>query len=331
MNIAVLGGGSFGTALAHVVAHAGHNVTMVLRDENLVSDINQKHENTKYQPEIKIHKNVKASSNPEILAKCSCWIIALPCQQQEKILAEYLPYFTEETTLINVAKGIVLDKKLPLSMLIPQIFGLTSDSNRYAVLSGPSFAKEVLQEQPVACVLACEDLSMAKNMQQIFNTNFFRCYTSNDVLGLELGGAVKNIIAIAAGIGDGLNFGHNARAALVTRGLAEISRFGLAMGAHYSTFMGLSGLGDLMLTCAGDLSRNRTVGLRLGRGEKLEQIIKTMNGVAEGIPTAKAVHEIAMDLQVDMPITNTVYLILNKNITPREGLEILMERELKSE
>ncbi len=331
MNIAVLGGGSFGTALAHVVAMAGHNVTMLIRNEDLANDINQKHENTKYLSGLKICDKVKATINPEILADCEVWIIALPCQQQENILSNYKTYFSDQTILINVAKGIVLNKKVPLSMVIPGIFDLPNDTSRYAVLSGPSFAKEVLEEQPVACVLACEDILMAKRLQEIFNTSFFRCYSSTDVIGLELGGAVKNIIAIAAGMSDGLNFGHNARAALVTRGLAEISRFGAAMGAHYKTFMGLSGLGDLMLTCTGDLSRNRRVGLGLGRGEKLADIIKNMNGVAEGIPTTNAVYEIAQNFQVEMPIVNIVYAILNDIITPREGLQILMERALKSE
>jgi len=252
-------------------------------------------------------------------------------RKQEEILKNYIPYFTDFTTLINVAKGIVLDKQMPLSMLIPPLFGLSNDSARYAVLSGPSFAKEVVQEKPTACVLACEDQANAEQLRSLFSSSFFRCYSSTDVLGLELGGAVKNIIAIATGISDGLDFGHNARAALITRGLAEISRLGTTMGATHATFMGLSGLGDLMLTCTGDLSRNRQVGLRLGRGERLHDIIANMNGVAEGVPTTYAVKGMGISLGVDMPIVCTVDAVLREEISPHEGLRILMERTLKME
>lgn len=331
MDIAVLGGGSFGTALAHVLACAGHNVTILLRDASLAHDINTRHENTKYLPTLSINEHICATTDPAFLAHCEVWLIALPCQKQEEILKQYTQYFTDFTILINVAKGIVLERQMPLSMIIPQIFALTNDTTRYAVLSGPSFAKEVVQECPTACVLACEDNRRAEQLRGLFATTFFRCYSSNDVLGLELGGAVKNVIAIASGMSDGLGFGHNARAALITRGLAEISRLGATMGASYSSFMGLSGLGDLMLTCMGDLSRNRQVGLRLGKGESLEEIIASMNTVAEGVPTTKAVNEMAKNLKVDMPIVNTVAKILDNSLTPREGLRVLMERSLKSE
>ena len=331
MKIAVLGGGSFGTALAHVLACAGNSVTILLRDIKLAEDINVHHENTRYLAGMKIHASVQATCDPSMLQYCDCWLIALPCQMQEKILVNYLPYFTDTTMLINVAKGIVLDKQMPLSMLIPPLFGLPTDSARYAVLSGPSFAKEVIQEKPSACVLACEDETNAERLRSLFSTSFFRCYSSTDVIGLELGGAIKNVIAIAAGICDGLDYGHNARAALITRGLAEISRLGTTMGAGHATFMGLSGLGDLMLTCTGDLSRNRQVGLRLGKGERLHDIIQSMNGVAEGVPTTHAVKKMAIDLGVEMPIACAVDAILNEEISPNDGLRTLMERALKAE
>lgn len=331
MDIAVLGGGSFGTALAHVLACAGHNVTILLRDESLAHDINTYHENTRYLAGLSINFSIYATTEPQFLENCEVWLIALPCQVQEEILKQYIPYFREFTILINVAKGIVLKKQMPLSLIIPELFGLANDSARYAVLSGPSFAREVVLEYPTACVLACEDNTRAEELRALFFTSFFRCYSSNDVLGLELGGAVKNVIAIAAGMSDGLGFGNNARAALITRGLAEISRLGATMGASYSSFMGLSGLGDLMLTCMGDLSRNRQVGLRLGKGECLEDIIKSMKTIAEGVPTTKAVCDMAKNLKVEMPIVTTVARILEKEISPHEGLRVLMERSLKSE
>jgi len=331
MEIAVLGGGSFGTALAHALTCAGQNVNILLRDASLAEDINTHHENTRYLAGMSISPSIRATCDPAILKNCECWIIALPCQKQEEILKNYIPYFTESTTLINVAKGIVLDKQMPLSLIIPPLFGLPSDSARYAVLSGPSFAKEVVQEKPTACVLACDDKTNAEKLRSLFSSSFFRCYSSTDVLGLELGGAIKNVIAIAAGISDGLDFGHNARAAIITRGLAEISRLGTTMGATHATFMGLSGLGDLMLTCTGDLSRNRQVGLRLGRGERLHDIIESMNGVAEGVPTTYAVKGMGISLGVDMPIAFVVDAVLREEISPREGLRILMERALKME
>ena len=331
MKIAVLGGGSFGTALAHVLACAGHDISILLRDAILAEEMNTRHENTRYLAGININPSIQATCDATVLKDCECWLIALPCQKQEEILKNYISYFAENTTIINVAKGIVLDKLMPLSMLIPPLFGLETDSSRYAVLSGPSFAKEIVQERPTACVLACEDKANAERLRMLFATNFFRCYSSTDVLGLELGGAVKNIIAIAAGICDGLSFGNNARAALITRGLAEISRLGTTMGASHSTFMGLSGLGDLMLTCTGDLSRNRQVGVRLGKGECLQDIIESMNGVAEGVPTTYAVKKMSTSLGVEMPIVCAVDAILKEEISPRDGLRILMERALKSE
>ena len=216
-------------------------------------------------------------------------------------------------------------------MVVPQIFGLEDESARYAVLSGPSFAKEVALDMPTACTLACADESRAVHLRDIFTTPYFRCYSSTDVLGVELGGAIKNIYAIAAGVSDGLNYGDNARASLVTRGLAEMCRLGLAMGANFQTFMGLSGIGDLMLTCNGDLSRNRQVGLRLGKGEKIDEIIASMNSVAEGVATTHAVYAMAQNLGVEMPITYTMKKILDGEFTPQDGLQYLLSREQKPE
>ncbi len=331
MSVAVIGGGSFGTALSQILAEAGNDVFQVMRDEAIIECMNIHHENPRYLPNVILSKKIIATKNPTVLRDCNYWIIALPCQKQADILPQYKPYFGELTTLINVAKGIVLDKLLPLSMVVPKIFGLEDDSSRYAVLSGPSFAKEVALNLPTACVLACSDENRAAQIRDIFVTPYFRCYSTTDVLGVELGGAVKNIYAIGAGIVDGLGYGDNARAALVTRGLAEMARLGMAMGAFYETFMGLSGLGDLSLTCNGDLSRNRQVGLRLGKGEKLADIIASMNSVAEGVPTTKAVSALAKSLDVDMPIVFVMERVLSGELTPQEGLIVLMNRARKAE
>lgn len=331
MHIAVLGGGNFGTCLAHVLAKSGHDAHLVLRDENVAKSINTIHENSKYLSGIKLCERIKATTQFEVLTGCEYWIIALPCQKQAELLPRFVPYFGEMTTLINVAKGIDLKKLLPLSMVVPQIFGLEDESARYAVLSGPSFAKEVALDMPTACTLACADESRAVHLRDIFTTPYFRCYSSTDVLGVELGGAIKNIYAIAAGVSDGLNYGDNARASLVTRGLVEMCRLGLAMGANFQTFMGLSGIGDLMLTCNGDLSRNRQVGLRLGKGEKIDEIIASMNSVAEGVATTHAVYAMAQNLGVEMPIAYTMKKILDGEFTPQDGLQYLLSREQKPE
>lgn len=331
MSFAVIGGGSFGTAMAHVLAHAGHRVCIFLRQESQAEEINQKHTNSKHFPNTPLHKNIQASTNIADVQNFKYWVIALPCQTQEEILCAYVPYFSSETVLVNVAKGINLSKKAPLSLLIPALFGISAQKSQYAVLSGPSFAEELLHSKPTAAVLACTDEEQSTKLRKLFSTPFFRCYSSTDVIGVEIAGALKNIIAIAAGIGDGLEFGHNSRAALVTRGLAEISRFGMRMGAQASTFMGLSGLGDLMLTCTGDLSRNRQTGLRLGRGESLSQILGSMKGVAEGVPSTSAVYAMAMELEVEMPIVQIMYKVLYETLSPREATLTLMSRELKHE
>jgi glycerol-3-phosphate dehydrogenase (NAD(P)+) len=200
-----------------------------------------------------------------------------------------------------------------------------------AVLSGPSFAKEVADEVPTAITIGCKNKGIARELQQLFNAAYFRVYTSSDIIGLEVSAALKNIIAIAAGICDGLNFGMNARAALITRGLAEISRFGIKLGAEPATFYGLSGVGDLVLTCTGDLSRNRTVGLRLGKGQTLEQILADMSMVAEGVKTAKSVYQLAQQKQLEMPILEQVYQILYEDKDCRTAVKDLLGRELKPE
>ena len=327
-KICVAGGGSWGSALAHLAACNGHEVTLYLRDEKVCTAINTQHENTHYLPGLRLHEGVRASTDPAVLST-SLLILAIPCQQQRSFLGLHGSRLTPGCTILNVAKGIEDVSGCTASQFLPSV--LEGHAFTYAVLSGPSFAREVLEGQPTAVVIASTAMDRAEHMQDLLSSACFRCYTSTDVLGVEIGGAVKNVIAIAAGLCDGLSIGTNGRAALLTRGLAEISRLGVALGARAQTFMGLSGLGDLMLTCAGELSRNRQVGLRLGRGERLEDIVADMHMVAEGVKTTRAVNALARKIDVDMPITSAMDSLLDGRLAPRQAAELLMSRALKEE
>ena len=238
-------------------------------------------------------------------------------------------FFRKNVVLVNAAKGIETANLATCAEITEQSLGHLQP--RYAVLSGPSFAADVLQGLPTAVVLATADEALGHQLRQVFSGSAFRCYSSTDVMGVEMGGAIKNVMAIAAGVCDGLGLGHNSRAALVTRGLAEMSRLGTARGAQAHTFMGLSGLGDLTLTCTDDLSRNRQVGLRLGRGEKLDHITQSLGMVAEGVKTTAAIYEMAQKLQVEAPLTRAVYGILYKDMAPPTALRDLMARDLREE
>lgn len=327
-KICVAGGGSWGSALAHLAACNGHEVTLYLRDEKVCTAINTQHENTHYLPGLRLHEGVRASTDPAVLST-SLLILAIPCQQQRSFLGLHGSRLTPGCTILNVAKGIEDVSGCTASQFLPGV--LEGHAFTYAVLSGPSFAREVLEGQPTAVVIASHALDKAAHMQELLSSACFRCYTSTDVLGVEIGGAVKNVIAIAAGLCDGLNIGTNGRAALLTRGLAEISRLGVALGARAQTFMGLSGLGDLVLTATGSLSRNRTLGLALGHGQSLEEACEAIGMVTEGVKTAFAVSKLAARLNVDVPITDAVCAILNGTLTAREASRQLMTRSLGQE
>ena len=328
LSFCVAGGGSWGTALAHLAASNGHDVTLYLRNAAVCDAINTKHENPAYLSGCPIHPAVRASVNPDVLS-APFVILAIPCQMQRASLTANRERFAKGAVIINVAKGIELSTLRTGSSFIPEI--LADRDIMYAVLSGPSFAREVMHNRPTAVVIASRYAKVAETVQRALSCTFFRCYASSDVLGVEIGGAVKNIVAIAAGLCDGLGIGSNGRAALVTRGLAEISRLGTAMGALPQTFMGLSGLGDLVLTTTGDLSRNRQVGLGLGQGRSLEQVTKEIGMVTEGVKTSFAVHELALKLHVSVPITDAVCDILNGKLTPSDAALQLMQRHLRSE
>ena len=329
LRATVAGGGSWGTALAHVLACAGHSVTLLLRNAEIARAINERHENPRYLPGCELHPLVQAAVSPEILAASDILVLAVPCQYQRSWLSSMRQELPKGCIIVNASKGLETGSCLTMCQVAEE--ELSSLAPRYSVLSGPSFAAEVMRGQPTAVVLGCRDDTLASLLRETFSTPFFRCYSSNDVTGVEVGGALKNVMAIAAGIADGLNFGSNARAALITRGLAEISRMGMAMGASPLTFMGLSGLGDLALTCTGDLSRNRQVGIRLGQGERLEDIIASLGMVAEGVKTAEAAYRLAEKLQISVPVIEAVHDVLAGQTSPSSAVQHLMERPLKKE
>lgn len=326
---AVLGGGSWGTALAHVLAAAGHAPALIVRSDKQAESINRCHQNPRYLQSEVIHPGVRATTDLSVLKDCRVLVLAVPCQTLRATLRTICPLLRPDIALVNAAKGLEVGSGLSPESLVqavcPQLVG------QYAMLSGPSFALEVVRNRPTAVVLACRDERLGDRLRSIFATDCFRTYSTTDVTGVELGGAVKNVIALGAGISDGLGFGHNARAALVTRGIAEMRRLGEALGARGETFMGLSGLGDLMLTCTGDLSRNRQVGLRLGQGESLPHITATLGMVAEGVKTAEAVDALATRLALDMPIAHAVRQVVLGNLSPQQAVVELMTRPLKPE
>lgn len=327
-SICVAGGGSWGTALAHLLAANGYDTCLWLRDAAVAQAVNTRHENPRYLPGFALHPSLSATTASTVLGR-DIVVLAVPCQQLRSWLAANAENFCKSAILVNAAKGIEATNLVTCAEIVQQSLGHLQP--RYAVLSGPSFAADVLRGLPTAVVLASADEGLGHSLRQIFSSGSFRCYSSTDVMGVEMGGAVKNVMAIAAGVCDGLGLGHNSRAALITRGLAEMSRLGVARGAQPHTFMGLSGLGDLTLTCTGDLSRNRQVGLRLGRGEKLDQITASLGMVAEGVKTTAAIYDLAKCLHVDAPLTEAVHSILYGNCDPQEVLHNLMSRRLRDE
>ena len=327
-SVCVAGGGSWGTALAHLLASEGHKTRLWLRDAVVAESINRQHENPRYLPGFTLSSSLAATTDPAAM-NSGIVVLAVPCQQLRRWLGEHASCFRPGAVLVNAAKGLEIGTFATCAEVTES--ELAHIHPRYAVLSGPSFAADVLRGLPTAVVLATQDEALGQSLRGIFSGPNFRCYSSTDVMGVEMGGALKNVMAIAAGVCDGLALGHNSRAALITRGLAEMSRLGEARGAHPQTFMGLSGLGDLTLTCTGDLSRNRQVGLRLGRGEKLDAITQSLGMVAEGVKTTAAIHELAHRLGVDAPLTDAVHSILYENCDPREVLHSLMTRRLRDE
>ncbi len=328
MRIGVLGAGSWGTTLANHLALKGHEVDLWVRREELCRRIETERENREYLPDIKLSSLISPTTSlKKAVEGKNVLVTAIPTHVLRSILMEVKDLVTG-TILVSATKGIEEGSLLTPSGIIKEVMGEVVE---VVVLSGPSFAREVAMKLPTAVTSACRDESAAREIQSLFTTSYFRVYTATDVLGVELGGALKNVIAIAAGIGDGLGLGTNSRAALITRGLAEMVRLGTRMGARKETFFGLSGLGDLVLTCTGELSRNRHVGFMLGKGHGLEEILSRMRMVAEGVRTARSARTLARRLGVEMPITERVHSILYEGQKPREAVLELMAREPKPE
>jgi len=330
MKISVFGGGAWGTALAHQMARVGHEALLWAREPEVVDGINRTHRNPLFMDELDLHPSVRASSQLEEVAGFSdVWIWVVPVQFSAAVMDQLAGSLRSDVVLVSSSKGIETDSLRRMDEIAWQVLNLPA--SRFCCLSGPTFAREVIVGDPAAAVLACPDLERATALQEQFSDRYLRLYANQDLIGVELAGALKNIIAIAAGIINGLGLGWNTQAALMTRGLHEITRLGVAMGADATTFRGLAGMGDLVLTCTGGLSRNRTVGQRLGRGEKLEEILGSMRQVVEGVRTAPAAARLAQRYGVEMPITDAVTRLLAGESEPRSLLNELMLRQLKVE
>ena len=330
-KIAVIGAGSWGTALAHALANTGHDVRLWAYETEVVVSIRERRKNDVFLPGIVLPDNITPSNDLSFaLDHAECALTVMPSHVCRSISERMLPYLTPDMLLVSATKGIDVERHMRMSQIIQSVVN-KKFSPHIVVLSGPSFAKEVAGGDPTALVAASEDANSARWVQEKFSGKTLRLYTSDDVIGVETGGAVKNVIAIAAGIIKGLELGHNPMAALITRGLAEIARLAAALGARRETMAGLAGIGDLVLTCTGALSRNRSVGVEIGKGRKTAEILAEMREVAEGIKTTYATVELAMELGVEMPITEQVRRILNDEIQPRDAIRELMDRSLKNE
>ncbi len=328
-RIAVLGGGSWGTALAVLLAGKGHDVVLWGRSAAAMSDAEARRENSKYLPGSVFPSTLHATGDlAGALADRPTIVTVVPSQSTRAVWREVAPLVAPGTLVVSASKGI---ENGSLETMDEVLTAVAPAGSRLAYLSGPSFAREVGQSLPTAVVMASHHADAAEQAAELFRAERFRVYTSDDVVGVELGGALKNVMAIAAGMVDGMGLGHNSRAALITRGLAEISRLAVRRGANPLTLAGLAGLGDLILTCTGDQSRNRTVGFELGRGRSIDEILAGMSQVAEGVKTTQSAHQLAMKLDVDMPITRTVYRVLYDKLTLMEAIGELMGRAPRAE
>ncbi|HZJ99292.1 MAG TPA: NAD(P)H-dependent glycerol-3-phosphate dehydrogenase [Tissierellaceae bacterium] len=327
-RIGVLGGGSWGTSLAILLSNNGLDVDMWLRNEQQIEEMLETRENKKYLPGIKLPNELKVSNDIERTIKGKDIILLSTSSHGiREILLNNTQYINKNQIIVNVAKGIENNTLMRVSEIVYEIL----PENKYAILSGPSHAEEVARKIPTTIVSASVDKEVAEYVQDVFMTPYFRVYTNPDVIGVELGGALKNIIALAAGISDGLGYGDNTKAALMTRGLFEIARLGGKMGANINTFSGLAGVGDLIVTCTSMLSRNRRAGILIGQGKSVEEAIEEVGMVVEGIKTTRSAYELANKFDVDMPITKELYGVLYDGKLVSESVPNLMGREKKFE
>jgi glycerol-3-phosphate dehydrogenase (NAD(P)+) len=319
--------------LAKLLAEKGKQVILWGRNAEQMESLQRHRENRRYLPGVLLPSTLECTHDVDRIRRCSCVIMAVPSHGFREVFVQILPKLHKHMLLISAVKGIEINSKQTMCQVMHQEVARQKRQNdcTLGVLSGPSFADEVAAGKPTAVTVGCTDRTAAKQVQDLLSTSFFRVYTSTDVIGLEISGAIKNVIALAAGIADGLGCGLNARAALITRGLAEISRLGVHLGANPLTFSGLGGLGDLILTCTGSLSRNRTVGLKLGEGRTLQQALAEMTMVAEGVKTTKSCWQLAQEMGVDMPILEQVYQILYQEKSCQAAVHDLFQRSLKEE
>jgi len=331
VKIGVVGAGSWGTALANLLALKGFKIDLWVFEREVKDQIESYRENKVFLPGVSLSDQIYPSNDFEAVVKeKDLVLLVVPSHVMRETASKIREYISKETIIVSASKGIENRTHLTMSGVLREIFHEISGDN-FAVLSGPSFAGEVVRKVPTVIAVASKNQKAAAFIQHVFATPYFRVYTNNDMVGVELGGSVKNVIAIASGIIDGLGLGLNTRAALITRGLTEMRRLGLKLGANPRTFAGIAGVGDLVLTCTADVSRNHTVGKKIGEGMKLNEILSEMRMVAEGVKTAKSVYNLSRKLGVEMPISHEVYHILYDDIEPKEAVRRLMTRDLKHE
>jgi glycerol-3-phosphate dehydrogenase (NAD(P)+) len=331
IKVAIIGTTGWGTTLGIKLASTGAEVILWTRTEEEAAKLNTDRENIAHLPSVHFPETLRASSSPtETLARADLAILAVPAQTMRDNLRLIGQYIRDSTLLLAISKGIEIETTKRMSEVIIEELR-DSFASRTAVLSGPNFAKEVAQDLPTATVIASANMEAASRIQYIISSPNFRVYTNEDIIGVELGGALKNVMALSVGMSDGLGFGDNTRAALITRGLAEMTRLGVAAGANPLTFAGLAGMGDLVATCTSQLSRNRFVGQELAKGRPLEEILSSISGIAEGVDTTVAALRLAKKLEVEMPIAEQVYRVLFDGLSAKEAVPALMERELKRE
>jgi glycerol-3-phosphate dehydrogenase (NAD(P)+) len=329
-TVAVMGAGSWGTAFGMVLSDAGTEVALWAKDPEVADDVNARHRNTAYHPGVALPERLRATTDPgAALDGADVVVLAVPAQVLRGLLATWSPLLPREAPVVSLIKGIELGTMKRMSEVVREVTGLPEA--QVAVVSGPNLAGEIVQRQPAATVVACTDESVAQDLQQACLTPYFRPYTNPDVVGTELGGSVKNVIALANGVAAGLGFGENAQASLITRGLAEMTRLGVALGADPLTFAGLAGIGDLIATCTSPLSRNRTFGYHLGSGMTPDEAVAAMRQTAEGVKSCRPILELAQGAGVDMPITDAVVQAVHGGLPPLAMVRMLMARDAKPE
>lgn len=330
-RVAVVGAGSWGTALANLLARKGVPVTLWSHEADVAEGIEREHRNPRYLAEVELDPRLRATPEmAEAVDGAEVVVSVSPSHVVRAVMAQAARSMRPDALVVSASKGIETDSLRTMDGVLEDVLPREAALGA-TYLSGPSFALEVGLGQPTAVTIASRSARAAARAQELFQTDYFRVYTSSDVAGVELGGSLKNVIAIAAGVVEGLGFGNNTRAALITRGLAEMTRLGVDLGANPLTFAGLAGMGDLILTCTGALSRNRSVGMELGQGRSLEDILAGMTQVAEGVRTARSAHDLALRRGIEMPIVHAVYAVLFEGLDPRAGVERLMLREPKAE